>query len=272
MKSARFVSNETEAEFNENGFVHIPSFLDSHELIALNNLFSSVYNFNGGSQGMWNSLFNLNKDIASATSLEILDILSKKLSSTFSNFKAPVASFMTKNPNLNGVTELHRDFSILDENDFQYRNVWIPLVDTNIDNGALYALKGSHTFFDYPLPMFTQWPYSQFQDVLYKSSDIIPASAGDLVVYADRTLHGSFINQTKVPRPVVHFGLLSQEASIAYYQMEKSNNTVNIFEVPFTFFLGGNFDNVKDRYTVKRSFAFEPPKLTLDAITKQWPL
>jgi hypothetical protein len=259
MKSASFLSKSLEESFNLKGFIHIPAFISSSELNALRELFSQCYNFKGEEQGMWNSLYNIPADLSSDVSRKILQILKEKLQATFSDFSAPVASFMVKNPNRNGITDLHRDYSTQDEQRFQYRNIWIPLVDTMPENGALYALKYSHTFFDYPLPMFCKWPYIQYQELLFSHCDIIDAKAGDLVVYADRALHGSFINQTKEPRPVVHFGLLHPEAELCYYYLDEAKNEVSVYNVPFSFFFENKFGNQDGRFEVKRKFAYNPP-------------
>jgi len=259
MKSAEFVSNELESKFSSIGFIHIKSFLDAAELKALNTLFKNAYNFNGEGQGMWNSLFNLTPELSADVSFEILMVLDQKLSETFINYKTPVASFMVKNPNRNGITDLHRDYSTQDEAVFQYRNIWIPLVDTKPENGALYALKYSHAFFDYPLPMFCKWSYIEHQEMLFKHCDIIDAKAGDLVVYADRALHGSFINQTNEPRPVVHFGLLHPDAELCYYYLNEATNDVTVYDAPFSFFFKNNFGNQDGRLNVRKQFKYQPP-------------
>ena len=271
MKFPMFIDRKLEEKFSINGFIHIKNYLNDFEINELKILFDSCYNYKGEDQGMWNSLYNLPIDRFSHVSPQILDLLSSKLSSTFWGFKAPVASFMTKNPNRNGVTELHRDFSVLDETNFQYRNVWIPLVDTNMENGALYALDRSHNFFKYPLPMFTKWPYIVFQQILYHSWTVVDAKAGDLVVYADRTLHGSFINQTNQPRPVVHLGLLPTDASLTYYHLNNSDNIVTVYDVPFSFYLKAKFEVNEGNYPVIRKFKYEPPEVSLQSIYREWP-
>ncbi len=266
MKSAKFKDQNLEALFNDNGFVHIPTFISTEELKALQNLFLSCYNYQGEQQGMWNSLFNIGRDQSASISQSILEILNAKLSNSFIDYKTPVASFMAKNPNRNGITDLHRDYSTQDEGQFQYRNIWIPLVDTTPENGALYALKHSHTFFDYPLPMFCKWPYSHYQEMLFERCDIVDAKAGDLVVYADRTLHGSYINQSKNPRPVVHFGLLHPEADLCYYYLNEQNREVAVYDVPLTFYFENNYGNQDDRFRVRKKFSYSPPVFTKQEI------
>lgn len=270
MKSARFINKELENQFNDFGFIHIRSFINEYELASLQKLFNNTYNYSDVSQGMWNSQFHADSETSKTTSSQILNVLNSKLEATFVDYYSPVASFMVKNPNKFGITELHRDYSIQNENSFQYRNIWIPLVDTNKQNGALYALKRSQSFFDYPLPMFCKWPYHKYKDDLFQYCDIIDAKAGDLVVYADRTLHGSFINQTSTPRPVVHFGLLHPETNLCYYYLDESKNEVNIYNVPFSFFFENKYGSQNGKYPLRNRFNYSPPEYTLDEIINHW--
>jgi len=266
MNSPLFIDNKVEQAFLQNGFVNLKNFLSAAEVEELNLLFESCYNYKGEAQGMWNSLYNLPKDTSSNISEALLGLLSEKIQQTFIEYKCPVASFMVKNPNRNGITDLHRDYSTQDEQHFQYRNIWIPLVNTTVKNGALYALKHSHTFFNYPLPMFCKWPYIEHQQFLFNSCDVIDAKAGDLVVYADRTLHGSFINQTNLPRPVVHFGLLHPDSELCYYHFDEKTNEVLVYEVPYQFFFENNFVKQDGRYPVKQKFKYDPPSHSLAEI------
>lgn len=270
MQFPKFINKDIEHEFNQNGYVHIANFLNKDELAELVYLFKENYNFKGESSGMWNSLFNLDENAGLEVSNGIIQILKVKLLSAFTDFVNPVASFMVKNPNLNGITDLHRDYSTQDEERFQYRNIWIPLVDVTKENGALYALPGSHNFFNYPLPMFCKWPYVNYHTSLIEYCKTFEVKAGDLIVYADRTIHGSFINQTDNARPVVHFGLLHPNSKLCYYYLNPITNVVTVYEVPFRFFFENNFGNQDHRFNIIKKFNYTPPDYTWDEIYERY--
>jgi hypothetical protein len=170
---------------------------------------------------------------------------------------------MSKNNNQHSTCDLHRDFSILDENEFQYRNIWIPLVSTRNNNGALYVLRGSNHVFDYELPMFTEWPYNDMQTELFKEIETVEADAGDLVIYLDKTLHGSHVNYSKDSRPVVHLGALHPDMDIRFYYHDKLANNVKVYSVPFEFFFEKDFADQEGKYPLVKEFAFNPPVITL---------
>ncbi len=254
---AKFNDASLEEQMNQNGFIRIPDFLSYEQVSCLKDLYSQYHTSIDLQKGMWNSMYDVGAETASIISSKILETVIPELEKTFSSFIAPVASFMSKNPGNHGVCEFHRDFSILDESAFEYRNVWIPLIDIEQQNGALYALKGSHKAFNYPLPMFEKWPYTNTQEKLFDFATIFSVKAGDLVVYTDRTLHGSMLNLSEKTRPVVHLGLLHPQAKIQYYHL--SNNVVKVFDVPFEFYFENNFRDLEGEYPLVNKFDYSPP-------------
>jgi hypothetical protein len=268
MKSAEFIDAGLEGEMNENGFVHIKNFLGKDVVTELLNLFKSQYYFDGQPNVMWNSLYNVDPAKSAEISEKILAIVKPHINAAFKNAVCPVATFMVKNPTFESTVTLHRDFTVQDEREFSYRNIWIPLIDTTPEIGALYALKYSHAFFDYPLPHHTKWPYMEYEEMLAKHCDVILANAGDLVMYGDRMLHGSFNNKTSEPRPVVHFGLLHPESQLCYYYLNSADKQVTVYEVPYKFFFENNWANQDGRFPIRHKFKFDPPAYTKDEILR----
>lgn len=206
MKRAGLRDANLEELLLRDGFILIRNFLSSREVHHLYSLYKEYHAVSEAGQGMWNSLYDIPANESSYISQQILKVLQPGLEKIFISCHAPVGTFMSKNCNPLSACQIHRDFSIQDEDNFQYRNLWIPLVDTNKDNGALFALKGSNHVFNHVMPMFTEWPYKFMQQELIEMAEVIFANAGDLVIYLDRTLHGSMINCSGDSRPVVQPG------------------------------------------------------------------
>lgn len=253
-----------ENSVEEQGFGHLSGFLNQQEIDALRTVFDRHYSYNPD-VGMWNSLYNIPADASAEVGTDILAVLHDKISALLGPYWMPSATFMTKNPNEHGVCELHRDFSVVDERTYEYRNVWIPLVDTTRRTGALYVLPCSHKVFDYPLPMFTKWPYEKMQEKLFEAIEVIEAKAGDLVVYSDRTLHGSFLHQGEGPRPVVHFGIFHPDCELMYYHLEE-DGLVKVYPVPYAFYFENKFGNQDHRFPVRNKFQFDPPQIELGQV------
>ncbi|MCS6933628.1 MAG: phytanoyl-CoA dioxygenase family protein [Chitinophagales bacterium] len=269
MKTARFIDPAVQESYEENGYVLLRNVLNRDEITQLRLLFEQHYPREGWPSTMWNSLCDIPHDVSANLSDQILKIVKPRLDEHITNYVCPAATFLVKNPNEKSTVTLHRDFSVQDEPEFSYQNIWLPIVDTTPENGQLYVLRKSHKFFDYPLPHNTVWPYLEYEPMLLKYCDVIDAKAGDLVVYGDKVLHGSPDNRSKHPRPVVHFGLLHPEAKLYYYYHSPSDNMVTVYEVPYTFFFENAWGNQDHRFPIYKKFSYSPPLLTQQQII-QW--
>ena len=266
MKVAELKDHEAERRLNKDGFVLIKNFLNAEEVATLYNLYKSNHPQADTNKGMWNSLYDISPEQGLAISEKILETLRPRLTDLFVSYYAPVGTFMSKNCNPHSVCDLHRDFSILNENEFQYRNIWIPLVSTNNNNGALYVLRGSNQVFDYVLPFLSQWPYGEMQKELFPMVETVNAEAGDLVIYLDKTLHGSHVNYSNDSRPVVHFGVLNPDVQLQFFQLDEKKENVKVYSVPFKFFFERDFDVVAEKYPLVKEFKYSPPVLQTEEV------
>ncbi len=269
MKKATLIDKDLETELSQNGFLVIRNFINQQEVSRILSLYKQFHPQADEHDSMWNSLYNVGREKGLDISYQILEILKPHLDSIFESYYAPVATFMSKNNNENSVCDLHRDFSTADEAQFQYRNIWIPVVPTTFQNGTLYVVKGSNNVFDYVLPMFCEWPYKHMQTQLFESIQTVECNAGDLVIYLDKTLHGSHINSSDESRPVVHFGALHPDVQLLFHFLDRSTNKVRTYEVPFQFFFENDFSEPVGRYKLHSEFDYAPPVLTIDEVKRK---
>jgi hypothetical protein len=266
MKRAELRDQAAEQVLLRDGFILIKNFLSSVEVATLYAIYKKYHTVPNTDNGMWNSLYDVSPIEGFNISRQILDILRLRLDALLVSYDAPVATFMSKNCNDKSTCEIHRDFSTQDEAAFEYRNIWIPLVSTKLNNGTLYALKGSNKIFDYARPMLADWPYRNMEQELISMADIIYADAGDLVIYLDKTLHGSLVNYSDDSRPVVHFGVLHPENRLCFYYLDKELRRVYVYAVPFKFFFENNFSDPGDKYPLIREFEYAPPILDIATV------
>ena len=269
MKSAELKDPKAEQDLNRNGFILFKNFLNTDEVAELYTLYKTHHKKADADKGMWNSLYDITAEQGVLISEQILHLLRPKLTALFVSYYAPVATYMSKNCNPNSTCDLHRDFSILNEKEFQYRNIWIPLVPTTKNNGALYVLRGSNHVFDYVLPLFSEWPYRNMQSELFPLVETITAEAGDLVIYLDKTLHGSHINYSNDSRPVVHFGAMHPDVELQFYCLDERKENVKVYGVPFRFYFERDFQAVESKYPLIREFKFAPPALDKESLKTQ---
>jgi hypothetical protein len=269
MKSASLKNKILEVELSQNGFLLIKNFLNPNEVNKIFELYKTHHPQSDTDTGMWNSLYNAGTENGLEISRLVLEILKPRLDAVFDSYYAPVATFMSKNANPNSSCDLHRDYTTADETLYQYRNIWIPLVDTTMDNGTLYVVRGSNRIFDYTLPMFCEWPYKSLHHELLELTETIECNAGDMVVYLDKTLHGSHINRSNDSRPVIHFGALHPDVRLLFHFLDRNTNMVKAYEVPFQFFFENDFSEPIGRFPLYSEFEYAPPILSISDIKQR---
>lgn len=269
MKRAELRDQTSEQKLLQDGFILIKNFLSPAEVGSLYALYKKHHSTSDPDKGMWNSLYDVSAEDGFEISQKILSTLQPRLEEIFISYHSPVATFMSKNSNDKSTCDIHRDFSTQDETEFQYRNIWVPLVSTKLNNGALYALRGSNNVFDYVLPMFAEWPYKDMQKELIDMADVIYADAGDLVIYLDKTLHGSLVNYSDDSRPVVHFGALHPDNKLCFYYLDQDAQKVKVYQVPFKFFFEKDFGDQGEKYPLVREFAYAPPPFDIADVRAQ---
>ena len=154
MKASTFKDPALEQQIEENGYAIVPNFLNAEEVAFLKSYYESLHTHHDPNMNMWNSLWDVPSERRIEVSDTILKVVQPHMEATFDNWKSPVGTFMSKCRGDQSICTAHRDYSILEEHKYQYRNLWVPLVDITEQNGALYVFKGSHKVFTNILPMF----------------------------------------------------------------------------------------------------------------------
>ncbi len=249
IKYPRLKDIEAEIKLNELGYVSIPDFFDQEELDALTRLFKKYQVATNSSQGFFHSVQHL--DIISAKEFSRLaaEIIKPKVDEYFEDAHVPIVTFLDKLPNEASHLGAHRDGSVLDETKYRYRNLWIPLVDITQNNGALFVLPKSHRYFTDPTPVGAHWPYEKYWDIINRHVATIYPKRGDLLVYDQNMIHGSWQNRSNMNRPVVMTGLLHRDFELLYYKIESDSPemVITAYKVKPDFYLdSANFSSVKD--------------------------
>ncbi len=241
MLAPTFKDEKLEQEINDKGFVVIPSFLAKEEVDKL----LLIYNTSHKEReiGCWNSLYDLPTGIGEEISTQIKNVAEPHLDKLFNDWQFPSALFIVKNPGQNHESLVHRDDTLHDEAEVQYRQCWVPLVDLTTENGALYMVPKSHQLFTDSRPMFSKWPYEHLRPRLAQEFETIYAKAGDLIVYLDKTLHGSYKNTSNETRPVFQGGVMHKHALPLYTRYVADRNEVEIYQVDPQFFFNKEYMN-----------------------------
>jgi ectoine hydroxylase-related dioxygenase (phytanoyl-CoA dioxygenase family) len=262
MLAATFKDPQLEQEINENGYVVIPGFLPEEDVQKLLAVYRGSHNERV--IGCWNSLYDLPTGSGAELSAEITAVAKPHLAKLFDNWQFPIALFIVKNPGQEHASLVHRDDTMHNEDEVQYRQCWVPLVDLTPENGALYMVPRSHKLFTDSRPMFAKWPYENLRPRLEKEFVTLYAKAGDLIVYLDKTLHGSYKNVGSETRPVFQGGIMHKDAVPLYTRYVAERNEVDIYQVDPEFFFNKEYMNpvIDPKYPLIRTEKYQPTEIT----------
>jgi hypothetical protein len=140
----------------------------------------------------------------------------------FTNYQIITGSFVTKTRNPLGVVPPHQDWTFVDESRFYSATIWCPLVDVNVDNGALALLKGSHRLYDHVRPSPSPQYAPPFKDQLltiFPYMTIVPLRAGQGLVFNNQTLHASPPNTSAEARLAFGVGVTHRDARLVHYYL-----------------------------------------------------
>lgn len=188
-------------------------------------------------------------DIKRKVDTEIASLLTSKLTSSFVNHRLLTYFFLVKGKGDNSVLRLHQDWNIIDERKYRAYNLWIPLSDSSVKNGTLFAIKGSHNF---PLnirgaaipPKYA----SQFETAK-KYLTPFNVKTGEALLFDSSLLHYSPPNHSKNSRTAIINNVIPADAeTMCFHGKEKDGQLeVNRYDVPDDLFIHYNdFNNQKD--------------------------
>lgn len=203
-------------EYKLNGYIVLP-LLGTNKADSLNSLFNVHYSEMAVmSNNFYYSLMDENFERKISVANEINKLLIDEYDYYFTNISTHFQSFLSK-PHQSSEMVLHQDWSHTDERLHDIATSWCPLQSTTIENGTVYAIKGSHTFFknyrseSYPTSRIS------INEELYKFITPIPVPKGHILFFHPALWHGSYSNITDDMRTVATSIIVPLNTPINYY-------------------------------------------------------
>lgn len=215
-----FKDKNTQAQLEENGYVIIP-FLNSTELETLNSFYTTVHGneepplfIDNIHMTSWCESPQYKQEIASGLS----NLFKPATDRYFANARTLNNVFIIKKSGPKTTFKVHQDWNVIDENNYQSVNVWVPLHDVNEQTGALWILKGSHKINRKIRGAGYLFPeYSEFEEQLQKQAISVSLKAGEAIVFYHSVIHGSPPNQSGKNRIAACFSVIPKEAPLCIY-------------------------------------------------------
>ncbi|MFN8579245.1 MAG: phytanoyl-CoA dioxygenase family protein [Candidatus Sericytochromatia bacterium] len=245
-----FKNKEHQTFFDKNGFVlidttvlnenTIKSLLDLQTKISDNNVQKIDKDFFVGME-------HPDKNLVCIINTTICNILKPILDNFTIDYRPFLSNFITKPPNRNSKILPHQDWTFTEDEEIQSTlTCWIPLVDTNLENGCLGLLKGSHLFLNNirfsPPVSNIQSPLSNHSDWILPYFEWLPMKAGSILFFDYRIFHTSLPNISTDNRIAIGSWLVHKNSTFCHYYINPNNqNELLKYKVDEEFYI--NYDN-----------------------------
>lgn len=251
MPNVVFKDETLEKEFNQKGYVKIP-FLNSEEIEHLKSMFFDTIAESGGpktsgdvdfdTEGLITYDFTFidkNTDYKRKVFKIITEAFEKKTDHYLNNYRPIIANYIRKQQD-GGEVPMHQNWAFVDEEKYTSVSVWVPLVDSNEENGTLQMVDGSHKRFGkYRGPMVPWELRGLKHEITGKHLTPMNVKAGECVVLDDSIVHYSNVNKTPGLRLAIQLILVPKEAPTIHYHLDrdKDKNTIEVFETDLDFYM-----------------------------------
>jgi hypothetical protein len=251
-----FKDENLQNQFEREGYIVVP-FYSEEEISALVKCYDELHPSN--EVGFFPSTFSNDKSYRQRADEEVRRIGQKHINHYCKNIRVILGSFIVKNPGPESGMCVHQDMSLVDESRFTGINIWVPLVDLTVENGALFVLPGSHRLFptyrSSTIPEFFSPIMENLKD--YLQPVLIPA--GHAVFFDQSIVHFSPPNYSDSKRIVTNTYFTHQDAEFrTYYWDKKTPNQVEEFEQDRNFMLDFEQfgENIHQRPTIGKSLGW----------------
>ncbi|MES2622260.1 MAG: phytanoyl-CoA dioxygenase family protein [Bacteroidota bacterium] len=233
--------------FEREGYAVFP-LLSEDEVKDLKGYYESLHLKDEKGFGFHVSMDQANKEMCRTTREKIWSVVLPKLEEHLHDFKPFVASFVVKESNPKGVVPAHQDWSFVDKEEEGYCSItcWTALVDTNIDNGGMGVIRGSHQMMQNKRPSpspQTPVPLSEHMFSIFPYLKTVDVKAGEVLMFDNRTIHASPPNTTDGVRLAAGVGVTQSDASFVHYYLKPDgkHNTMLKYKIDPDFYL--KYDN-----------------------------
>jgi ectoine hydroxylase-related dioxygenase (phytanoyl-CoA dioxygenase family) len=248
--------------FENDGYIIVP-LLSSNDIAELKAIYSELPEFN---ESFHSTSFYTNLDLKNYLDKKVTSVLKPKVEEIISNYIPLGSGFLTKKNADDSIMPIHQDWTVVDESKYISATVWIPLQDTDIENGAIQVIPGSHKFSQALRSPSLEVSFSEIYNDLLKYLKSLPMKAGEAFIFNHALMHASSVNKSPFPRIAVTFGFASTEADLFMYY-RKNEKIVEKFEMPDDMFI--RYPEIRyEPQLGKKSeeFQYTVPKLSIESL------
>ncbi len=250
--TAIFKNPDHQEHFDERGWIVLP-LLNDEEVADLRAFYQDLPATDLPEYGFHVSLDKASMEYKEQVMGKLKDTIGPKLEQYFQDYQVFTAAYVVKEHNPKGVVPPHQDWTFVDESKFSSMTVWTALVDTDMDNGCMGVINGSHKYWDYlrasPSPQ-CKTPISDHMFTLFPYLQLKPMKAGEALIFDNRTIHASPPNTTSEPRLAAGIGVTQAGASLYHHYLlpNEDQKVVERYAVTMDWFKHYNNGMLSDMY------------------------
>jgi len=240
-----------EQEFNSKGYVKVP-FLSADEIGHLKKMFFDTIAESGGPRTSADVDFDSKSEITYDFTFidrntdykkKVFDIITaifqKKADAYLNNYTPIIANYIRKKEG-GGEVPMHQNWAFVDEEKFTSVSIWVPLVDSNEENGTLQMVDGSHKRFGKLRGPMIPWELEGIKEQIVKQH-LTPMNvkAGEGVILDDSIVHYSNINKTPGLRLAIQLIMIPAGSSSIHYHLDRDTDKtkVRVLETDVDFYM-----------------------------------
>jgi hypothetical protein len=216
-------SNQLQKELDQKGFTKFQLF-DNKEINAIKNFYESIKLKHNIEEGrLFHTTMNTNNHLLiDEVHNFLMPFFETKLKNHVENLNFTLAGFLVKGSGKNSAVTIHQDWNYVDESKFSSYSFWLTLEDTNIFNGCMQFVPGSHKFFP-SLRVSPNIPdyFHHFKEKAANYLVDVPSKAGECVMFNQGIIHASRRNYSKKSRVACILGSYPKDADLLHYYLPK---------------------------------------------------
>jgi ectoine hydroxylase-related dioxygenase (phytanoyl-CoA dioxygenase family) len=188
--------------------------------------------------GYYFSIFGDGKEYRQKIIDMFTPLLLPHIKKLFSNFKILTVIAQVKGVGEESEVNIHQDLTVVEESKYKSYTLWIPLVDSTVENGAISFLESSHIGLRNYRCHTVEYLFKNTEGFIRNHSQLYPIKTGKALLFDPATLHFSGSNISESPRVSIAVSIVDQDAptEILFYDKQKP------------------FDGLADRYSVPEDF------------------
>jgi ectoine hydroxylase-related dioxygenase (phytanoyl-CoA dioxygenase family) len=251
MPNIVFKDSALEKEFNDKGYVKV-SFLTLEEIEHLKKMFFETISESGGpktsgevdfdSKAMITYDFTFidrNTDYKKKVFTIITEIFQKKADAYLNNYTPIIANYIRKKEG-GGEVPMHQNWAFVEEEKYTSVSIWVPLVDSDEENGTLQVVEGSHKKFGRLRGPMIPWELEPIKEKIIKNH-LTPMNvkAGEGIILDDSIVHYSNINKTPGLRLAIQLIMIPSSTTSVHYHLDRNidQTKVHVLETDLDFYM-----------------------------------